>query len=192
MIDGKKMEIIPNSEFVIDMKPPGIDDLDTYLTPEKKDTIAWHSKNYGVTSEDIIKKWQESVDQKTAWDLFLTYFDKYNPKKKLWTAPMMAGMNIKEFDLVIIKRLMETYKTKDFYWKRDKLDLMDLCFLWFESLDEPKAYNMEALRTFFGMSKKGSHDAMIDVNDTTELIIRFMKLTRGYAKRVKFKGACRE
>ena len=63
--------------------------------------------------------------------------------------------------------------------------------MWFESLEEPKSYSLDNLRIFFGMSTEGGHDAMKDVDDTTELILRFMKLTRRYAKQVKFKGACK-
>jgi DNA polymerase III epsilon subunit-like protein len=62
--------------------------------------------------------------------------------------------------------------------------------MWFESLDEPKAYNMDELRRFFGIELEGGHDALKDVRDTADLIVRFMKLTRKYACKVNFKGAC--
>jgi oligoribonuclease (3'-5' exoribonuclease) len=190
MIDGKKLTIIPDSEFVINIQPPDILDLKKYLTKEKSDTISWHAKNYKTTSEEIIKKWQESMDEKTAWDMFLQYFNKYNPKGGVYAAPMLGGMNIRNFDNVIIQRLMSKYNTKPFYWRRDVADLLDWCFMWFESLEEPKAYNLDELRRFFGISLEGGHDALKDVRDSADLIIRFLKLTRRYASKVNFKGAC--
>ena len=48
---------------------------------------------------------------------------------------------------------------------------------------------MNTFREFFGMSTEGSHDAVVDVNDTAKMIIRFMKLHRRSADKVRFKGA---
>ena len=191
MIDTRKLVIVPDSEFCTNIQPPGIIKPEEYLTEGRKDTIAWHAKNYGVTSEDIIQRWTEAVDEKTAWQLFLTYFKKYNPGKTMFSAPMLGGMNIRGFDVRIFERLMKKYGTSKFYWPRDQADLMDWCFLWLESLEEPKKYNMEVLRKFFGISTKGSHDALKDVRDTAQLLIKFMQLTRKYASGVQFKGACK-
>lgn len=189
MIDGKKLNIIEGSEFCIDMQPPDINN-ESYLTNEIQGTINWHAKNYNTTAEAIIEKWKGAVDQRAAWEMFLNYFNKYNPKGTVYSAPMLGGMNIIDFDIPIFKRLMETYGTKDFFWKRDKADLLHLCYYWFESLDEPKAYNLDTLREYFGIEKDGGHDALKDVRDTADLLIRFLKLHRKCTTKVKFKNAC--
>jgi len=189
MIDGKKLNIIEGSEFCIDMQPPDINNK-SYLTNEIQGTINWHAKNYNTTAEVIIEKWKRAVDQRAAWEMFLNYFNKYNPKGTVYFAPMLGGMNIIDFDIPIFKRLMKTYGTKDFFWKRDKADLLHLCYYWFESLDEPKAYNLDTLREYFGIEKEGGHDALKDVRDTADLLIRFLKLHRKCATKVKFKNAC--
>ena len=40
-----------------------------------------------------------------------------------------------------------------------------------------------------GIDKEGAHDAMKDVYDTAELVIRFMRITRKFSAQVKFKNA---
>ncbi len=45
------------------------------------------------------------------------------------------------------------------------------------------------MREYFGLSKEGGHDALKDVKDTAELLIRFMRLHRNTAAKVKFKGS---
>jgi hypothetical protein len=39
------------------------------------------------------------------------------------------------------------------------------------------------------LSKEGAHDALKDVKDTAEIMIRFLKLHRKLGEKVKFKGS---
>ena len=52
-----------------------------------------------------------------------------------------------------------------------------------------KSYSMDSLRDYFGISKDGAHDAIKDVKDTAEIMIRFMKLHRNLASKIKFKNS---
>jgi hypothetical protein len=40
-----------------------------------------------------------------------------------------------------------------------------------------------------GISKDGAHDAIKDVKDTAEILIRFMKLHRNLSEKIKFRGS---
>ena len=45
---------------------------------------------------------------------------------------------------------------------------------------------MDYLRDYFGMDKENAHDALQDVKDTANLLIKFMRLQRSLLKKVKF------
>ena len=66
---------------------------------------------------------------------------------------------------------------------------MNLVFYWFEHNNDLKNYTLDTLRDYFGIDKYGAHDAIKDVKDTAEIIIRFMKLHRNLGQKIKFKNA---
>jgi DNA polymerase III epsilon subunit-like protein len=66
---------------------------------------------------------------------------------------------------------------------------MNLVFYWFEHNNDLKSYSMDNLRDYLGISKEGAHDALKDVKDCAEVLIRFMKLHRSLGSKVKFKDS---
>jgi len=185
IINPRTLEIIPESEFSIDIKPNDMD-KEEYWTNDIADTARWHANNYGVTLEQIKERWSKGTPEQTAWELFCKYLSNYGVG---WKAPIAAGMNIREYDLIITKRLEEKYKSKPTFAKRDKIDILDFCFAWFENLIEPTSYALDNLRKFFGISKDGSHDAIKDVYDEARIIIKFLNLNRSISHKVKFKNS---
>jgi DNA polymerase III epsilon subunit-like protein len=69
------------------------------------------------------------------------------------------------------------------------LDLRDVLWFWFENVPEVKSLSMDAMREYFGMETKGSHQADKDAEDVAKLLIKFLKLHRHYGPKIKFKGA---
>ena len=135
---------------------------------------------------------------KTVWKRFGQFCDKYNFKKSSWTAPIAAGYNIIGFDLPIVKRLCETYGPLDTNGRQKlfnpifKLDLMDMVFSWTENNKDIKSLNMDYLREYFGFpeeSKENAHDALQDVKDTANILIKFLKFQRKLAEKTKFEKA---
>lgn len=190
VLDARKLEVIPGSEFNSMMRPTGITGK-KYLEDEKRlGTIKWHAGIRDCTTEEIIEDWKKAPAQKLVWEKFSNHVNKFNPNNKMFTAPMSAGMNIREFDNVIVERLNEKHGIKTMFWKRDKVDILDFCFSWFENLeDAPKNYKMDTLREYLGMSGENAHDALQDVKDSAEIIKKFINLHRSVSKKVKFKGA---
>lgn len=209
IINPTTLEIMENSEFSSFMRPEGVDDDDYY--EKNRDTIIWHAKNYVDNFGDlsaneqeeeakkIHQKWKDSPTQKQVFGEFFTYLKKYHTTQKrqtMFTAPIAAGHNIRNFDDIIMKRKcldhgMVNPKSGDvkIFHPRDSIDIKELAFLWFESLAEPARYNMDELRSFFGMPLHGAHDALNDIRDEARVIQRFMRLHRATAHRVKFKGS---
>lgn len=187
-IDPRKLEIIPNSEFNIMMRPPGIDKPEYLQDEERMKTIKWHANLRNVTVDEVIQKWQEAPDQEYAWRQFSSYVDNHNFKKNEWFAPIACGSNIREFDLVIASRLNQRYGINRLFWNRDKVDLLDMCFLWFNWVEDgPKNYKMDTLREHFGLKTDMAHDALQDVKDCSNLICRFLKLHKGLAHKIAFR-----
>ena len=161
-----------------------------------KDTIIWHSKVKGCSFDKVVSDWQEKgVDEKIAWKQFKDYLFKYHQpakRRSMFSAPMAAGYNILNFDMIITDRLAIKYddtttdkRQNNIFYPRDKLDLLYICYLWFSGMEDgPKSYTMDSMRAFLEMSGENAHDAKQDVIDTAEILIRFMKIHRRFAKKV--------
>lgn len=175
-INPKTLNIIPNSEFQCLVKPK-----------DWKNVQDEALKVNNLTKEKVEK---EGLELKVAWQSFTDYIQNWNYKKNKWSAPIACGMNIKGFDIPIFNRVCsELGSPKDLFFGRNSIDVLDLCFYWFNNLSEPAKYNMDALRDFFGISKDGAHRALKDVEDTAAIIIRFLQYHRKHSTIEKFKGA---
>jgi DNA polymerase III epsilon subunit-like protein len=71
---------------------------------------------------------------------------------------------------------------------RDKIDLLCLCFTWFENNKDVANYKLDTLRDYFGIPKDGAHNAIKDVKDTAMILARFMKFHRNIAAKTTFRG----
>jgi len=198
IVDPIKLEIVPNSEFNVNLKPEALENNSDYKY-EDSDVLDFHSKVRGSSKSDILKAWHGYQDQKTGWELFVSYLQMYHArfsgKKSCFSAPIAAGYNINRFDLKIIERLSQKYNNlnkegrSDLFYPRDVVDVMNVLFYWFEYNNELKNYTLDNLRDYLGISKEGSHDALKDVKDTAEIMIRFLRLHRSLGQKVKFKGS---
>lgn len=198
MVDPVKLEIIKDSEFNVNLKPEALD-KDANYAYEDSDVLEFHSKVRGCSKETILNSWKQYPTQEQGWKAFVSYLDMYHTrseKKSCFSAPIAAGYNINRFDMRIIERLSTKYNNlnkegkSSLFFPRDVIDLMNLVFYWFENNNEIKNYTLDTLRDYLGISKDGAHDAIKDVQDTANIMIRFMKLHRRTSAKVKFKGSC--
>lgn len=196
IIDPISLEIVKGSEFNINFKPEVLEDNENYVYTT--DILDFHSKVSGCSKDDIMNSWKTYPKQSQAWDMFVNYLDKYHSrysKKSQFSAPIAAGYNINRFDSVIIDRLSVKYKNTNkegktnLFYPRDVLDVINLIFYWFENNQDVKSYSLDNLRNYFGIDKEGAHDALKDVKDTANILIRFLKLHRNLSDKIKFKGA---
>tara|TARA_R110000824_G_scaffold22324_5_gene81835 strand:+ start:47 stop:709 length:663 start_codon:yes stop_codon:yes gene_type:complete len=186
MIDPYNLEILDNSKFCSDMKPDNIDDPE-YLTDGRSKTIEWHAKKDKCSKEDILAKWRDSPPTKIVWNNFVQHINKYNPKKSQWNAPYPCGMNINNFDMIILKTLNERYNISKLF-NYETFDLRERLFtslIWDTSL---KSRSMDNIRKHFGMSSENAHDALQDVKDTAKIIQRFLKHDKNLFDRTRYKG----
>jgi DNA polymerase III epsilon subunit-like protein len=196
MVDPISLSIIPDSEFNVFFKPEVLEDNDNYKYTT--DILDFHAKVKGCSSEDVLKSWYKYPKQNQSWNMFINYLDKYHTrtsKKSQFSAPIAAGYNINRFDLQITERLSQKYnnlnkeKRSDIFYPRDVLDIMNLVFYWFERNSDLKSYTLDSVRDYLGISKDGAHDALKDVRDSAQILIRFMKLHRSLSDKIKFKDS---
>ena len=197
IVDPIKLEVVPDSEFNICLKPEALQDNPKY-TYDDSDVLDFHAKVEGTTKAEVLKSWKKYQKQEQAWKMFVSYLQMYHTrsvKKNCFSAPIAAGYNINRFDLPIINRLSQKYKNvnkenkTDIFYPRDVLDIMNVIFYWFENNNELKNYTLDNLRDYMGLSKENAHDALKDVQDTAEILIRFMKLFRNLSPKIKFRNA---
>jgi DNA polymerase III epsilon subunit-like protein len=196
IIDPIKLEIVPNSEFNIFFKPETLAANENY--EYTTDILDFHAKVKGCSKDDILTQWKNYPSQEQSWKMFINYLDMHHSrssKKSQFSAPIAAGYNINRFDLNIIERLSIKYgnlnkeNRTDIFYPRDVIDVMNLIFYWFEHNNDLKSYTLDSLRDYFGISKDGAHDALKDVQDCAEILIRFMKLHRNLGSKIKFKNS---
>jgi len=198
MIDPISLSVIPDSEFNVFFKPEVLEN-----DPEKKyhyktDILDFHAKVKGCSAADILETWHNYPSQDQSWRLFTEYLDRYHTrssKKSQFSAPIAAGYNIYRFDLLITERMSKKYKNlnkenkSDIFFPRDVIDIINLMFYWFENNKELKSYSLDNVRDYFGINKDGAHDALKDVKDCAEILIRFLKLHRNLAHKIRFKDS---
>jgi hypothetical protein len=196
MVDPVNLEIIKDSEFNIKLKPETLENDENY--EYTTDILDFHAKVKGCSKNEILEDWKTYQAQKHGWDMFVNYLDKYHTrstKKSQFSAPLAAGYNIYRFDLVIVNRLSNKYSNTnkegqtDLFYPRDVVDMMNLIFYWFENSNDLKSYTLDNVRDYLGISKEGAHDAMKDVYDTANILIRFLRLHRNLHQKIKFKSS---
>ena len=133
---------------------------------------------------------------KTVWKKFTNFVNQYNWKGTPWFAPIPAGFNIIGFDMIILNRLCEQYGPYDkergqqkLFNKIYKVDMMDNMFMWTEGDPAIKSISMDSIRERMGLSTENAHDALQDVKDTANIMIKFMKTHRSVYRKLKIDKA---
>jgi len=182
-IDKKKLEPIPNAVFESLIKPRDFNNLqDEALAINKK------------TKDEL----REAPSMEVVWKKFIDFLSMFNTGRGAFTAPIPAGKNIRHFDMPIFNRICselgysEKNKKNTYFNQRYMYDLDEIMLLWFENSSDLPNMKMDTIRDYFGMSKAGAHDALIDVQQTSDLITHFLKLHRSIYPKVKFKDSFRK
>ena len=145
----------------------------------------------GLKRDELAK----APEREAVWNQFVGFVNRFRKNKSHTGAPIPAGQNIKGFDLIIIERLCQEHGPlkkgrQDLFNTRTQIDLLDISFLWFENQKIPENYRFDTLREHFGLSKEGAHSSKVDVEQTGEMIMRFIRLHRRMFDRVPgLKGA---
>lgn len=202
MIDAQRLEIIKDSEFNAFLKPERIEQSKAEVEVsiyDDSDILEWHGKIKGIDKSQVLENWKNYPDQRHTWQQFLGYLDNYHLKnrktKSQFSAPIACGYNIVRFDMKIINRLSHKYgnvnkeNNTNIFHPRDQIDLMNVSWLWFENISDIKSLALDNLREYLGIDKTNAHDALKDVKDCAEMLIRFLRLHRSLSSKIKFRNS---
>jgi len=187
-LDGRNFKL--KGEFNSEIKPI-LDDnkaIELGLDPVEDEAL-----NITRKTRD---KLADAPQLKTVWNKFTNFVNQYNWNNTTFFAPIPAGFNILGFDMIIINRLCKEYGPYDEKSQRQKLfhqiykiDVMDNVFMWTEGDPSVKSISMDSLRERMGISKDNAHDALQDVKDTANIMIKFMKTHRAVYRNLKIEKA---
>jgi len=156
------------------------------MKPEDMDAIEDGAlQATGFTREQI----STFADTSVVWPTFVNWVNKHNKKASVYNAPIPAGYNIIGYDMPIIRRYCEKYKTAWDETRRDqklfsqvyKFDILDHIWYWFENNPDLEKLKIEYLLEYLGAPKEiieGSHDAINDTKNIAKVMIRLLKLSR--------------
>lgn len=200
IVDPIKLEIVKDSQFNVNLKPEKLDGENVDNPYTDSDILEWHGKVKSISAEQVLSDWKEYPTQKHSWSQFVSYLDKYHSKanggkKSQFTAPIACGYNILRFDMTIVNRLSVKYgntnKEKEtcLFHPRDKIDLMHVMFLWMSYVSDVRSLSLDNMRDYLGIDKTNAHDAIKDVEDCANILIRFLRLHKNLSSKIQFKGA---
>ena len=191
-LHGRKLTLQPGGVFNSEIRP--------ILDDEKAEKAGFDPLEEealvitGKTREALAK----APLPKTVWKKFAEFCNKYNFKNSSYTAPIAAGYNIIGFDLPIVQRMCDLHGPVDANGRQKvfnpifKLDVMDMVFSWTENNKDVKSLSMDYMREYMGFpqeSKDNAHDALQDVKDTANFLIKFLKFQRSISQNTKFEKA---
>lgn len=196
VIDGRRLVLKENAVFKSLIRPI-VDEKE--LKKTRFAQVEEEALNVNHLTLDMLK---DAPLLKNVITSFVDFVKLYNYKGDIWSAPILCGFNNNGFDDVITNLLLREFG----FWDEERgknavfhpahnIDVMKLVFPWFENTKmESNSLSLDALRTYFGMSKEGGHDALVDVYDTAEIMIRFMKMYRHFMDNglIEMKGRFRE
>lgn len=83
----------------------------------------------------------------------------------------------------------EERQEETLFYPRDSVDLIRILWMWTENMTDIKSLSFDAVREWLGISAEGAHNAEKDVVDGANVLIKFLKLHRNFAPKVKFRGS---
>lgn len=176
IIDAKKLTVkdsfqslIKPVEDVAECEKLGID-------PIEDEALAVN----GLKIEDLRK----APDIKIVSQRYADWINQYNIKQTKWDAPIRCGFNSLGFDDAIENRMFASINLFDkdrnqptVFHPVYNIDVLQEMFVWFTNIQLPRnSLSLDNLRDYFGIPREGGHDALIDVYDTAEIFVRFLKM----------------
>lgn len=183
-LDGRNFRV--KGEFNSEIRPLYFDDDEALAN-------GWDPIEEGALK--VTRKTREGLASAptldAVWPKFVDFVNKYNYNKTDWFAPIPAGYNIVNFDLPITKRLCSLYGPwnekkgqQKLFDPIKKFDVMDMYYGWSENDPGIKSWSMDNLRKRVGFSTANAHDALQDVKDTANVMIKFLLVQRAVYKKM--------
>lgn len=193
IVHPRKLTLVEGATFWSFCCPPDVDKI-------PHDLWEFHAKANKCTVTEIKEKIYAAPPLESVFKDFANFLAAYHAdgstRKSKFSAPILCGMNIERYDNVIFNRCCKEFGFCDkngeqkIVHPRDCIDLLRICTLFFSNQAEPAKYNFDCLREYFGLPSDGGHTAILDVQQTAEVITRFLRYFWDIAARTNFKNSC--
>jgi exonuclease I len=191
-LHSRKLTVEPNGIFNSELRP----------IMDDEEAIAAGYSPIEEKALEVTRKTREGLaaapDTKLVWESFVSWVNRFNYRKSSFTAPIPCGYNINGFDSHILKRYCQKYGPVSSEGRQNlfndvwKLDLMDMVFGWTESNAEMKSRKLVNIMDWLGFpaeAKANAHDALCDVKNTANILIKLLSFQREVAKSTNFGSA---
>lgn len=192
-LHSKKLTIEPGGIFNSEIQP-------LYFDDEK--AIAAGFDPLEEKALEVTRKTREQLAEapplKVVWKKFEQFVKKFNWRNSSYTAPIPCGYNINGYDMPIVQRMCELYGPLNKEGKQDlfnnifKIDMMDIIFSWTENNPDIKSRSLTSMVEYLGIplhNIDNAHDALQDVKNTANILIKFLHFHRKIASKTKFEKA---
>lgn len=193
IVHPRKLTLVEGATFWSFCCPPDVDQI-------PHDLWEFHAKANRCNVAEIKEKIHGAPPLESVFKDFAAFLASYHAdgakRKSKFSAPIRAGHNIDRYDNPIFDRCCAKYGFCDKNFEqnivhpRDSIDLLRICTLFFSNQSEPDKYNFDTLRGYFGLESSGGHTAILDVQQTSEVITKFMRYFWDIAARTNFRGSC--
>ncbi len=192
MLEPRRLTVLQNGIFNTEIKPIFDDEkaIAAGFDPVEQEALDFTRK----TREAL----EKAPDLKTVWSQFTDFIKGFNVKGGANIgAPIPAGYNINKFDMKIISHICSIYgpqrkDEQDLLNNLWKIDVMDLMFGWTENDPKVTGRKLVDIMDYLGMDTKlkaNAHDALQDVKNTANILIKMLKFQREIAEKTKFNTA---
>lgn len=182
VIDLHTLTVVPGSLFNSYIRPADIEKMDD--TPGKRRALEVN----GIT-RDMVK---DAPSLPAVTKAFRDHVKKFGSGPRERHA---GGKNIRAFDIPILDRccreagIAAKDGTNGLFDNRVVYDIDDDMERWFRWTGIVENCRLDTIRTHFGMTFEGAHDASVDVRQEGWLLIKLLRLYRTLAERVSFAGS---
>lgn len=172
-VDLDKLVVLEDEALDIIMKPKDINSK-TFLD-DYSNVIKFHCEVHNKTPEEMVEFWKMGVKEEAGFKEFISYVKEWKDGSK----PIALTQNGRNFDDPIVRRKCKEYKQGYPFHLRDQIDMIEVFGWWFRyAANPPKNYKMDTVLPHLGMSCEGSHNALVDVINTANVALRFLKLQK--------------
>lgn len=173
-LDGRTLKPIDEGEF------------QSYCRPSREDEVEQGALDVnGLTLEFL----RDKPLEKDVWNSFIHFCNKFTKGKTIWNKPVSAGFNHTNFDNIITKRACKEYGKSYPFHPRDSFDVMYLLSFCHENNPKYTKGSFDFARQYYGMPSEGAHNAIVDVKQTAEMLVRKLRWMRKICEKTKFEGA---
>lgn len=170
--DAQRHGIIQIAALVDSSKGEILDEINLYMKPFKNDIVSKESLDFNNITIQDLKNDDKYIPPNKAFEKFTSFLEKWINKYDKSDKFIIAGKNIKEFDIVFLRRWFDKNSNIFYgsYFHYPYIDIdTEIAKLMVHNDFILKNYQLLTLCEFFGIKLNEAHNAYHDIKATREI-----------------------